>query len=57
LRETRLSEGDHRTMWATPLVFQGKTEEARQQAGQARAAYTDGPEVSYPLFNLGFLYL
>lgn len=50
-------EGNYRVMWASRLLQQGLRQEARQQAERAQAAYSAKPELSYPFFNLGFLYL
>ncbi len=56
-REASLHDGDYRTLWANQLLSQGKTDAARLEVERAEAAYAIDPELSYPSYNLGFLYL
>jgi tetratricopeptide (TPR) repeat protein len=56
-RQASLHDGDYRTLWASQLVNQGRRDEAARQAQRVETAYAAHPEVSYPLYNLGFLYL
>jgi tetratricopeptide (TPR) repeat protein len=56
-REASLYDGDYRTLWANQLLTQGRMDEARRQVERTGAAYTSHPELSYPFYNLGFLYL
>jgi tetratricopeptide (TPR) repeat protein len=56
-REASLYEGDLRMLWAGQLLGQGRHELAIREAERADIAYSSHPEVFYPLYTLGFLYL
>ncbi len=55
--DASLLEGDYRTQRARQLLAEGKQTEARQQTALAEAAYGQHPNLSYPNYNLGLLYL
>ena len=56
-REASLHDGDYRTLWANQLLVAGKTAEGRRQVERIEAAYRAYPDLGYPFYNLGFLYL
>jgi len=56
-RQASLDSGDYRAFWANQLLDQGRPDQARRQLERAEAAYRVHPDLSYPLSNLGFLYL
>jgi hypothetical protein len=56
-RQAALYTSDYRTVWANQLVAEGKPDEARQQLAKVEATYAVNPELTYPSFNLGVLYL
>ena len=56
-RQAALYTSDYRTQWANELAAQGKTDEARDQVARMEATYANHPELSYPSYNLGRLYL
>jgi 4-amino-4-deoxy-L-arabinose transferase-like glycosyltransferase len=57
VEETSLREGDYRAQWARQLLAEEKQEEARQQVALAETVYAQHPNLSYPNYNLGLLYL
>ncbi len=56
-REASLYDGDYRTLWVYQLLGQGRLDQARRQAERVEATYGADPDVTYPLYNLGLLYL
>jgi dolichyl-phosphate-mannose-protein mannosyltransferase/tetratricopeptide repeat protein len=56
-REASLYDGDYRTQWARQLIREGKADQGRRQVLRVEAAYSAHQDLSYPLFNLGFLHL
>jgi tetratricopeptide (TPR) repeat protein len=55
--QASLYDGDYRTQWARQLIRGGNIDEARRQVHRVEAAYAAREDLSYPLFNLGFLHL
>ncbi len=56
-RRASLYAGDYGTLWANQLLAEGKTDQAKRQVERIEAAYESHPELIYPSYNLGLLYL
>lgn len=52
-----VEEGDYHLQWARDLLEKQKPDEARQRTLIAQQAYTEQARYSYPLYNLGTMYL
>jgi hypothetical protein len=55
--EATLAEGFYRVVWAEQLVNWGRLTEATRQVELAQTAYASHPNLSFPYFAIGGLYL